>query len=215
MTPRISAVALCCSSASVSSRFLRLEILRQAGVLDGDGGLGGEALQQGDLLARERPRARPPDEDAAQGHAVPRERHDEDCPDPTVVQAKLHEPAEAGCGRRCAGRERGPAAARESRGRPACPTGSACVSPSRCKWATLAMRGHQAVVVALHQVDERVGGLAQSGRGPGDRAEDGLQRPSAGGALTRAHAETVDGGRLPSAVAAAALARRTSSSSTS
>jgi hypothetical protein len=32
--------------------------------------------------------------------------------------------------------------------------------------------GHQLVVVTLHEMDERVRGLAHSGRGPRDRRED-------------------------------------------
>ena len=55
MTRSISAVAVCCSSASVSSRLRRLQFLEQAGVLDRDDGLVRERLQQRDLLVGERP----------------------------------------------------------------------------------------------------------------------------------------------------------------
>ena len=83
---RLGQLAIRCASS----------VLRQAGVLDGDGGLGGEALEQGDLLAGERPRPRPADDDAAEGHAIAQQRHDEDCADPVVVQAQLNQPAEPG-----------------------------------------------------------------------------------------------------------------------
>ena len=55
ITRRISPVAVCCSSASVSSRVPRLQLREQAHVLDGDDRLVGEGLQQRDLLVGERP----------------------------------------------------------------------------------------------------------------------------------------------------------------
>ena len=53
ITRRISAVAVCRSSDSVSSRVARLQLLEQPHVLDGDDGLVGEGLQERDLPVRE------------------------------------------------------------------------------------------------------------------------------------------------------------------
>ena len=50
MTRRISAVAVCCSSASVSSRFRASQLLEQAHVLDRDDRLVGEGSNQVDLF---------------------------------------------------------------------------------------------------------------------------------------------------------------------
>ena len=61
MTRRISAVAVCCSSASVSSRFRASSSVEQPHVLDRDHRLVGEGLEQRDLLVGERPRPRPGD----------------------------------------------------------------------------------------------------------------------------------------------------------
>ena len=58
ITRRISLVAVCCSSASVSSRFRACSSVEQAHVLDGDDGLVGEGLQQLDLLVGEQARTR-------------------------------------------------------------------------------------------------------------------------------------------------------------
>ena len=62
ITRRISAVAVCCSSASVSSRLRASELREQPHVLDRDHRLVGEGLEQLDLLvartARPRPRRR-------------------------------------------------------------------------------------------------------------------------------------------------------------
>ena len=46
MTRSTSAVAVCCSSASVTCAVALLQLLEQPGVLDGDDGLIGERLQQ-------------------------------------------------------------------------------------------------------------------------------------------------------------------------
>ena len=60
MTRSTSAVAVCCSSASVTggcspaARVALLQLLEQPGVLDGDDGLVRERLQQRDLLLGER-----------------------------------------------------------------------------------------------------------------------------------------------------------------
>ena len=59
ITRRISAVAVCCSRASVTcacacvSAVLLLQLREQPDVLDGDDGLIGERLQERDLLRRE------------------------------------------------------------------------------------------------------------------------------------------------------------------
>ena len=53
ITRRISLVAVCCSSASVRSRVLGLQLGEQPRVLDGDGGLVGKGLEQGDLALGE------------------------------------------------------------------------------------------------------------------------------------------------------------------
>ena len=53
MTRRISLVAVCCSRASVSSRFRALELREQPHVLDRDDRLVGERLEERDLLGRE------------------------------------------------------------------------------------------------------------------------------------------------------------------
>ena len=50
MTPRISLVAVCCSSDSLQIARPRLEFLEQTDVLDGDDGLVGESLEEGNLL---------------------------------------------------------------------------------------------------------------------------------------------------------------------
>ena len=47
-------MAVCCSSASVSSAVALLQLLEQAGVLDGDDGLVRERLKQRDLSVGER-----------------------------------------------------------------------------------------------------------------------------------------------------------------
>ena len=52
MTRRTSPVAVCCSSASVSSRLRAWSSRKKPRVLDGDDGLIGEGLQEGDLLIR-------------------------------------------------------------------------------------------------------------------------------------------------------------------
>jgi hypothetical protein len=49
ITPRTSLVAVCCVRASVSSVLRSLELLEQAHVLDGNHGLIGEGLKEGDL----------------------------------------------------------------------------------------------------------------------------------------------------------------------
>ena len=56
MTRSTSAVAVCCSSASVSSRLRASQLLEQPRVLDGDDGLVGERLEQRDLPVGERSR---------------------------------------------------------------------------------------------------------------------------------------------------------------
>ena len=59
ITRRISAVAVCCSSASVTWLVPRLsEFLEQPHVLDGDDGLVGEGLEQLDLRVGEEARPR-------------------------------------------------------------------------------------------------------------------------------------------------------------
>ena len=50
-SPAMSAVAVCCSSASLELAVALLQLLEQPGVLDGDDGLVGERLQQRDLRA--------------------------------------------------------------------------------------------------------------------------------------------------------------------
>ena len=54
MTRRISAVAVCCSSASREVAVARLQLLEQPRVLDGDDGLVGEGLQHPWAIARSR-----------------------------------------------------------------------------------------------------------------------------------------------------------------
>ena len=51
MTRRISAVAVCCSSASVRSALRWLQLVEQPRVLDRDDRLVGEGLEQRDLLS--------------------------------------------------------------------------------------------------------------------------------------------------------------------
>ena len=137
----------------------RLELLEQADVLDRDHRLGGEGLEQLDLLVRERPRARPPDEDAAQGRAVPQERHHEDCPDPIVVQAKLHEPAEAGTdgGAQVPHVDR-PLLENRAADRRVRPDGVRVAEPLRAGKQP-AVNSHEAMVIALEQMDRGVRGL--------------------------------------------------------
>ena len=53
MTFSTSAVAVCCCSASVRSRGLRLHLVEQPRVLDRDDGLVGERLQQLNVMAGE------------------------------------------------------------------------------------------------------------------------------------------------------------------
>ncbi len=51
----VADVAVCCSSASVSSAVRALHLVEQADVLDRDDGLVGEGRDQLDLFVRERP----------------------------------------------------------------------------------------------------------------------------------------------------------------
>ena len=55
MTRRTSAVAVCCSSALAQLAVALLQLLEQAGVLDGDDGLVSERLDGRDLLVGEGP----------------------------------------------------------------------------------------------------------------------------------------------------------------
>ena len=71
MTRRISLVAVCCSSASVRSRVLGLQLGEQPRVLDGDRRLVGEGLHQGDLALGERPDLVAVDHDDAEQLARP------------------------------------------------------------------------------------------------------------------------------------------------
>ena len=70
-----SAVAVCCSRASVSVRLLSWSSLEQAGVLDGDHRLVGEGLDEGDLALGEGAHLPPWQVDRADGHALPEQRH--------------------------------------------------------------------------------------------------------------------------------------------
>ena len=70
MARRISLVAVCRSSASVKLTVALLQLLEEAGVLDGDDGLVGERLQQRDLLVRERLDLEPLQHQHANRHAV-------------------------------------------------------------------------------------------------------------------------------------------------
>ena len=79
MTLKTSEVAVCCSSASVSSRVRACYLLEQAGVLDGDDGLVGESLQQLNLFACERSRALLVQGDEANLFAIAKERSSDDC----------------------------------------------------------------------------------------------------------------------------------------
>ena len=73
--PQDLAVAVCCSSASVSSRLPgSRSSCEQAHVLDGDHRLVGEGLEQLDLLVGERPRLASADDDDADGLALPQHR---------------------------------------------------------------------------------------------------------------------------------------------
>ena len=77
MTRRISLVAVCCSSASVSSRFRAPSSWNEALVLDGDRRLVGEGPEERDLLRGERPDPRPPDDDEPDGDTIAQERRRE------------------------------------------------------------------------------------------------------------------------------------------
>src|SRR5262249_50353006 len=68
MTFSMSAVTVCCCRDSRSS-------FEQAGVLDGDDGLGGEILHQRDLLVGKRPDFLPEDDDTADQYIVLEHRH--------------------------------------------------------------------------------------------------------------------------------------------
>ena len=76
ITRRISLVAVCCSSASVSSR-LRAELGEQAHVLDGDDRLVGEGLAGARLVCREKPGFRSADGDRADRASFAHERYGE------------------------------------------------------------------------------------------------------------------------------------------
>ena len=78
MTRRISLVAVCCSRASVRSAFLRLQLVEQPRVLDGDGGLVGEGLHQRDVALGERQDLLAIDDDHAQEIASPEHRNRQD-----------------------------------------------------------------------------------------------------------------------------------------
>ena len=67
MTRRISPVAVCCSSDSVSARLRDFQLGEEPDVLDGDHGLVGEGLQQLRLPVGERPHLGAPDRDRPQG----------------------------------------------------------------------------------------------------------------------------------------------------
>ena len=59
MTLSTSAVAVCCCSASLSSRGARLHLLEEAHILDRDDRLVGEALHELDLARGKRPGSSP------------------------------------------------------------------------------------------------------------------------------------------------------------
>ena len=78
MTSSTSAVAVCrCSEFA--------QLAEQAGVLDRDHGLGGEALHQLDLLVGERPHLLPVDADDADQPALLEHRHEQERPRPAYV----------------------------------------------------------------------------------------------------------------------------------
>ena len=70
MTPRISAVVVCCSKRLGQIAGALAQLAEQPRVLDGDDGLGGEVLQQFDLLAGERPHLLPVDAEHADQLAI-------------------------------------------------------------------------------------------------------------------------------------------------
>ena len=75
-----SAVAVCCSSASVELAVARLDLVEQARVLDGDRGLVGEGRDKLDLALRERNRLLAREREGADGFAISHERHAEHRP---------------------------------------------------------------------------------------------------------------------------------------
>ena len=85
MTRRISAVAVCCSSASVSVAVPGLELLEQPHVLDGDHRLVSEGLDQLDLLVGERLDLELVEDDDAKDVVTPEHRHAKLGPDRTDV----------------------------------------------------------------------------------------------------------------------------------
>ena len=95
ITRRISLVAVCCSSDSVTCAWPRdavllLQFREQPHVLDGDDRLVGERLEERDLLGREGMDLGPPiDEDDAQRRALAQQRCRQDCPgvDPACLDA--------------------------------------------------------------------------------------------------------------------------------
>ena len=75
MTRRMSPVAVCCSSASVSSRLRALQLGDQPRILDGDDRLAGEGLEELDLPVGKEPRLLARHHDRTDGNAVLEHRH--------------------------------------------------------------------------------------------------------------------------------------------
>ena len=75
MTPRMSLVAVCCSSAIAQLAVARLHLLEQPRVLDGDHRLVGEGLEQLDLGVGERDRIAPYDVDGTDRRVAFQHRH--------------------------------------------------------------------------------------------------------------------------------------------
>ena len=75
ITLSTSAVAVCCSERFLEVACLRLHLVEQPHVVDGDDGLFGERLKKRDLSIGERARLEPDDRNRADRLAVAKHRH--------------------------------------------------------------------------------------------------------------------------------------------
>jgi hypothetical protein len=145
----------------------------QPRILDGDRRLVGERLQQGNLLRAERLHTRSPDHDTAEGDAVIQERNGKDGSDAFDSQLKSCEPAEPPASDHDVGHVNRPPIEHGSPERGITTNGMRVAETLRlCDRPILR---HEAMLIAVEQIDESVAGIAQLRSRSRDRAEHGAK----------------------------------------